>query len=180
VVMHSMFMAKGEDWKSRALAAEGRLANAATTLEKVISIADALSDELSGGRFEGVDMDRARETLSELLPDSPHGASQAELDATKNAIDTAARNLAAQLDEVIKEGIGRILGGAQWTLASLAGRLTRLTFQGNDDVTWALDGVPFLVTRDTPPTLDSNLICTFRFEYRFLFPPVGQEAPSGY
>ncbi len=179
--MHSMFMAKGEDWKSRALAAEGRLANAAATLEKVISIADALSDELSGGRFEGVDMDRAREALSELLPDSPHGASRAELDVAKNAIDTAARNLAAQLDEVIKEGIGRILGGAQWTIADMAGgRLTRVTVRGGDDVTWALDGVPFLVTRDMPTTLDPNLICTFSFSYKHLFPPVGQEAPSGY
>lgn len=172
MVMHSMFMSKGEDWKARALAAEGRLANAACALEAAINEADGWCDEARGERCPGIEHLRA--TLRDLLPNSPAGASDEELNATKAAIDLAARKLATKLDEVVQEGITRILDGAQWTLAGLAGRLTRVIFRGSDDVTWSLDGVPFLVTRDLPPVLDQNLICTFRFDYKYLFPPVGE------
>lgn len=170
MVMHSMFMSKGEDWKSRALAAEGRLTNVACALEAAIKVADGLSEDLTGDRCAALEGERG--VLRELLPNSTFGASSEELNATKAAIDRAARGLAAGLDEVVKEGINRILGGAQWSLAGLAGRLTRVIVRGSDDVTWALDGVPFLVTRDLPAVLDQNLICTLRFDYKHLYPPV--------
>lgn len=170
MVMHSMFMSKGEDWKSRALAAEGRLANAACALEAAINEADGWCDEARGERCPGIEHLRA--TLRDLLPNSPAGASDEELNSTKAAIELAARGLNAKLDEVVHEGITRVLGGAQWSLAEVAGRLTRLADGVSGDATWILDGAPFLVTRDLPPVLDQNLILTFRFDYKHLYPPV--------
>lgn len=174
MVMHSMFMSKGEDWKSRALAAEGRLANAACALEAAINEADGWCDEARGERCPGIEHLRA--TLRDLLPNSPAGASDEELNATKAAIDRAAGGLAAGRDEVLKEGITRALGGAQWTLAELTGRLQRLVVNWSNVETWLIDGIPFLETEDVPAVLDESLICTFGFKYRYLFPEVKKDA----
>ncbi|MDO9252609.1 MAG: hypothetical protein Q7U48_13800 [Hydrogenophaga sp.] len=165
-----MFMSKGEDWKSRALAAENRLANAAVALETAIKEADRWFDEACGdGRVDSKEMDGAREVLRSLLPNSPQGSSSNELDVTKTAINQASQRLARDLDALVSEGITRALGGAEWMLADVANRCTRTRVQGDDIETWCLDGVPFLEVQDVPPSIDDKFIAKMQFNYRFLF-----------
>jgi len=80
-----------------------------------------------------------------------------------------AMNLVRRKDDLIREGITRVLGHADWTLDDMKGRLTRTWNQ--HDLTGKeildIDGTPFLEFHPTDADFKAGYI-TGKFNYRFL------------
>lgn len=60
--------------------------------------------------------------------------------------DSAARETARRLDDLLTDQINGRLGIGQWELVDLHGRLTRVTDKEHTSEIWELDGKPILQT----------------------------------
>jgi acyl carrier protein len=120
----------------------------------------------------------AAETMVDALASGP----MLDPAPTDMAIDQMASGITQWTDDLIREGLNRLLGHAKWAPEDLKGRLQCVTIQGRTLKTYCLDGAAFLEIDDpkvAPDDLGGSGGHTLRYslDWRYLgdaVKPVGK------